>query len=80
MQEGKKSAPHFSEIKGYYLLAYPTKKEFVDHLSKWVHNPDKKTAKLTSAVKKYKQVMPFLGIDLEILRDIASYLYDSEEF
>jgi len=80
MQVGKKSAPHFSEIKGYYLLAYPKREEFIKHLSKWVHAPKRNTAKLPEAIKKYKQVMPNLGIDLEILKDIAAYLYDTDEF
>ena len=80
MQVGKKSAPHFSEIKGYYKVAYPTKKEFVEKLSTWVSHPDKKTAKLPHAIKEYKQVMPYLGIDIEILRDIAEYLYETDEF
>ena len=80
MQVGKKSAPHFSEVKGYYLLAYPKKKDFVKHLSKWVSNPDKKTAKLPQAIKEYKQVMPYLGIDKEILKEIAEYIYETDEF
>ena len=80
MQVGKKSAPHFSEIKGYYKVAYPTKKEFVKKLSTWVSHPDKKTAKLPHAIKEFKQVMPYLGIDIEILRDIAEYLYETGEF
>ena len=80
MQVGKKSAPHFSEIKGYYLLAYPKREDFIKHLSSWVHNPDKKSAKLPHAIKEFKQVMPNLGIDLDILKDIAAYLYASDEF
>ena len=80
IQVGKKSAPHFSEIKGYYLLAYPKREDFIKHLSSWVYKPDKKTAKLQFAIKKFGQVMPYLGIDKEILKDIATYLYDSNEF
>jgi len=80
MQVGKKSAPHFSEIKGYYLLAYPKREDFITHLSNWVHAPNKNTAKLTFAIKEFKQVMPNLGIDKDILQDIAAYLYDTDEF
>jgi hypothetical protein len=61
-------------------MAYPTKKEFVKKLSSWVANPDKKTAKLPQAINEFKQVMPYLGIDIEILKDIAEYLYDTDEF
>ena len=80
MQVGKKSAPNFSMIKGYYIAAYPKKEDFVKNMAKWLSHPNKKDAKLKDAIKKYKQVMPYLGIDYEILKEIASYLYDTDEF
>ena len=38
------SAPHFSEVKGYYLMAYPNKEDFVANMAKWVFNPNKERA------------------------------------
>ena len=76
---GKRSAPHFAEIKGYYLVKYPTKKEFVNHLSHWVFKPNKKTALLQDAIKKYN-LMPFLSIDLDTLKQIATYIYENDNF
>jgi len=75
----KPSAPHFSEIKGYYLLKYPSKKAFVDNMAKWVFKPNEKTAQLPSAIEKYK-LMPFLSIDLDTLRKIATYIYENDDF
>jgi len=75
----KPSAPHFLEIKGYYLVKYPSKKEFVKHLSHWVFKPNQKTALLKYAVKKYN-LMPFLSIDLDTLEHIATYIYENDDF
>ena len=79
MERGKKAAPHFSEIKGYYKLAYPTKEEFVTQMSHWVHAPNIKEAKLHDAIKEF-QLMPNIAIEESILREITGYLFDCEEF
>jgi len=76
---GKKSAPHLSEVKGYYLLKYPKKEEFVEHLSSWVAAPNKEDALLSDAIKQYK-LMPYLSIELETLKKIADYIYESDDF
>ena len=75
----KPSAPNMIEIKGYYLLKYPTKKEFVKNLSNWVYKPNKKTALLKDAIKKYN-LMPLLAIDIDTLRKIATYIYENDDF
>jgi len=75
----KPSAPHFAEIKGYYLLKFPTKEAFVDNMAKWVFKPNEKTSQLSHAIKKYK-LMPFLSIDLDTLEKIATYIYESDDF
>ena len=76
---GKKVAPHLSEVKGYYLLKYPKKEEFVKELSKWVSKPNKKNSLLPDAIAKYK-LMPYLAIDLETLKKIATYIYENDDF
>jgi len=75
----KPSAPHFSEIKGYYMLKYPSKEVFVEKMSKWVFKPNEKTAQLPHAIEKYK-LMPFLSIDLDTLEKIATYIYENDDF
>jgi len=75
----KPSAPHFAEIKGYYLLKYPTKETFVAKMSQWVFKPNEKTAQLPHAIEKYK-LMPFLSIDLDTLEKIATYIYENDDF
>jgi len=76
---GKKSAPHLSEVKGYYLMDYPKKEDFIRELSKWVYKPNRKSAKLQKAIEKYK-LMPYLSIDLETLIKIATYIYENDDF
>jgi len=75
----KPSAPHFAEIKGYYMMAYPKKEEFIENMAKWVFQPNAKTAQLPEAVKRYK-LMPYLSIDLETLTQIATYIYENDDF
>jgi len=76
---GKKVAPHLSEVKGYYLLKYPKKDEFVTNLSKWVSKPNKQKSLLPNAVVKYN-LMPYLAIEIETLKKIATYIYESDDF
>jgi len=76
---GKKSAPHLSEVKGYYLLAYPKKEDFVNHLASWVFRPNRKKSLLPKAIDRYK-LMPYLSIDIDTLKKIATYIYESDDF
>ena len=76
---GKKVAPHLSEVKGHYLMAYPNKEEFVTHMAKWLSAPNEESAQHKEAIKKYK-LMPYLAIDLDTLTKIATYIYESDDF
>jgi hypothetical protein len=76
---GKKVAPHLSEVKGYYLLKYPEKEEFVSHMAQWLSSPNEENALHKEAIKKYK-LMPYLAIDLDTLTKIATYIYKCDEF
>ncbi|SFV53754.1 C-type cytochrome, putative [hydrothermal vent metagenome] len=75
----KPSAPHFSEIKGFYKIKYPKKEDFIKNMAKWVFNPNKETAQLPEAIKKYK-LMPYLSIDLDTLIKISTYIYENNDF
>ena len=76
---GKPSAPHLSEVKGYYIMKYPKKEDFVENLAKWVFKPNEESALLPDAIKKYK-LMPYLSIDLDTLTQIATYIYENDNF
>ena len=76
---GKPSAPHLAEVKGYYLMKYPKKEDFVENLAKWVFKPNEESALLPDAIKKYK-LMPYISIDLDTLTQIATYIYENNDF
>jgi len=76
---GKKVAPHLSEVKGYYLIAYPKKEEFVDNMAKWLSKPNEENAQHKEAIEKYK-LMPYLAIDFDTLIKIATYIYENDDF
>jgi len=76
---GKKVAPHLSEVKGYYLLKYPKKEEFVSNMAEWIFAPNEENAQHKEAIKKYK-LMPYLSIDLDTLIKIATYIYENNDF
>ena len=72
-----KSAPSMFEIQSRYKSAFVTKEDFVDYMSKWVLNPNTETSLMRDAIKKYS-LMPQLGFDAEMLRDIAKYIYEND--
>ncbi len=76
---GKPSAPHLAEVKGYYMMKYPKKEDFIENLAKWVFKPNEESALLPDAIKKYK-LMPYLSIDLDTLTQIATYIYENDDF
>jgi cytochrome c551/c552 len=76
---GKRVAPHMIEVKGYYLIKYPKKEEFVKNMATWLSQPNPKNAQLPQAIQKYK-LMPYLAIDLDTLKKIATYIYEYDDF
>ena len=76
---GKQSAPHLIEVKGYYMMKYPKKDDFIRELSSWVFKPNRDKALLKNEIKKYN-LMPYLGIDLNTLQKIATYIYENDDF
>ncbi len=71
------SAPSMVEIRKKYKSAFSDKKEFVDYMSNWVKEPNAGTSLMDGAIKKY-ELMPMLGYELETLKDIAAYIYDTD--
>jgi len=71
------SAPSVVKFKEVYKNAFPKKEDFVEYMSKWVVNPDERTSLIDKAIKKHG-LMPHLGFDEDMLRDISSYIYDTD--
>jgi len=71
------SAPSAKEIRKNYITAFPDKKDFVKHMSNWVKNPKEETSIMLEAVKKY-ELMPYLHYELETLKEIVSYIYETD--
>jgi len=73
----EESAPSMYEVKKRYMSAFSEKKDFISYMSKWVSNPDKKTSLMHDAIKKHG-LMPPLGFDEDMLRDIATHIYETD--
>ena len=71
------SAPSVIKFKAVYKDAFSTKEEFVNYMSTWVQNPKKETSLMHDALKKHG-LMPHLGFDIETLRDISAYIYETD--
>jgi len=76
---GKRVAPHLSEVKGYYIMKYPKKEDFIKYISLWLLNPNKRNSLLPNAIKEYK-LMPYLALDLDTLQKIVTYIYENDDF
>jgi hypothetical protein len=65
------------KVRENYLRAFPKKEDFVAYMSTWVKNPKKETSIMLWAVKKY-ELMPYLHYDLDTLKEIAAYVYETD--
>ena len=61
----------------YQLPEFPEKKDFADYMSKWVLEPNKEGSLMLDAIKKY-ELMPLLGYEMEALKDITAFIYDTD--
>jgi cytochrome c551/c552 len=71
------SAPSMKEVKAVYLSAFIEKKDFVHYMSEWVLQPNKGSAMMNEAVKKYS-LMPQLAFEKDVLNEIATYIYQTD--
>ena len=71
------SAPSVEEFKSRYISAFSQKDDFVYQMSTWVEDPKVETSIMQDAVKKYG-LMPHLGFDIDTLRDISAYIYETD--
>lgn len=71
------SAPSVIELQVRYKDAFPVRDDFIEYMSTWVQYPNAETSIMHDAIKKY-ELMPELGYDLDTLRSIAEYIYDTD--
>ena len=71
------SAPSVVELQKRYKDAFPQKDDFIKYMSTWVEHPKAETSIMSDAIKKY-ELMPELGYDIDTLRSIAEYIYDTD--
>ncbi len=71
------SAPSIAKIRHRYLTAFPNKEDFINYMSIWVQKPNAETSLMHDAIKKY-EIMPELGFDLNTLKDISQYIYETD--
>ncbi|MDD5158054.1 cytochrome C [Sulfurimonas sp.] len=71
------SAPSMVELRSRYLSVFSKKEDFVNYMSAWVEHPNAKTSIMQDAIKKHA-LMPDLGFDKEVLRDISTYIYETD--
>jgi len=71
------SAPSIVHVREIYKSAFPKKEDFINYMSKWVMKPDAKTSLMDDAIKKY-ELMPLLGYEMEVLKDITAFIYDTD--
>ncbi|BDD12554.1 hypothetical protein FUAX_49860 (plasmid) [Fulvitalea axinellae] len=69
-------APSFAKIKTAYIKLYPSKGDFVKHLSEFSLHPEESKSKIPGAIKSFG-LMPELGFSKENTEKIASFLYDT---
>jgi len=72
-----KSAPNIQTVKDAYLQAFPKRNEFVNQMSVWVFNPKEETSIMQQEIEKF-ELMPNLAYDIEVLKEIAAYIYDTD--
>jgi cytochrome c551/c552 len=72
------SAPSALQITRAYKETYPQKEVFIQKMSRWILNPEAKTALMQEAIEKY-ELMPTIPYEKYTLQEIASYLYENFE-
>ena len=71
------SAPSVIAFKEKYITAFPKKEDFVSYMSGWVLHPKEETSIMLEAIEEH-ELMPELGFDIETLKVISEYIYDTD--
>jgi len=70
------SAPSIAKVKEVYKNAFAKKEVFISYMSKWVSNPNEDRSLMHNAIKKHG-LMPHLGFDEDVLKEISAYIYET---
>ncbi|SFV52614.1 C-type cytochrome, putative [hydrothermal vent metagenome] len=73
------SAPAMKIVKKRYKKAFTTKELFVKQMVAFVKDPKEDHSIMIDMIHKY-EIMPKITFDEETLNEIASYIYDTDEF
>lgn len=71
------SAPSIKVIQKRYKDAFLKKEDFIEYMSSWVLKPDSKKSLMQDAINEY-ELMPELGYQKNVLKQIASYIYETD--
>ena len=71
------SAPSVQKFKSVYITAFPKKQDFINYMATWVQHPNANTSLMQDAIKKH-ELMPELGFDLDTLKQISEYIYNTD--
>ena len=71
------SAPSILKIQEHYKRAFPQRDDFIRYLSKWVKKPSQEGSIMLQSVKQY-DLMPELAFEIDVLQEIAGYIYDTD--
>jgi len=69
------SAPSMKNVQQVYKTAFPNKQDFIEYMSQWAEHPNPKGSLMHNAITKYG-LMPELGFEREVLKEIVEYIYD----
>lgn len=70
-------APPMVAVKWHYIEEQTSKEEFTEALLNWLNDPQPEKVKMHGAVRKFG-IMPYQPYTEEEVKDIASYLYETE--
>jgi len=71
------SAPAIVDVQRHYKSAFAKKEDFVKYMSQYVIKPKKELSIMQQAIDKHG-IMPELGYEMEVAREIAEYIYDTD--
>lgn len=77
MDKKSLSAPSITDIKAHYKVAFAKKEDFIRQMSIFALHPKAELSIMHYAIEKYG-LMPELGYEIEVLREISEYIYETD--
>jgi cytochrome c553 len=76
MSDGR-IGPPMAGVKAHYLMKYPDKEDFTDHIVAFVEEPSMEKSEMQGAIKKFG-LMPYQQFPDGAVEKIAEYIYEYE--